>query len=134
MPTSIQYSTRGELSSKELGPLLRITDMGDYSDEKLQGIISGSTTYVTVRDHGTLVGFGRMFTDHATLAYINNMAVHPEYQRQGIGTRILDLLFRAAGDVNSIFLYTKTADSLYLRLGFEASDKRLYIFHRAKDE
>jgi N-acetylglutamate synthase-like GNAT family acetyltransferase len=134
MTTPIQYSVRGEVSPTELGPLLRKTGMGDYSDEKLQAIIAGSTTYVTARHVGNLVGFGRMFTDRATLAYINNMAVHPEYQRQGIGTKILDLLVHEAGDVNSVYLYTKTADSLYLRFGFETSDKRLYIFRRAEDE
>ena len=134
MTTLIEYSVCGELSPKELGPLLRNTNMGDYSDEKLQGIIARSTRYVTARHIGNLVGFGRMFTDHSTLAYLNNLAVDPKHQHRGIGTKILDLLIHDAGDVNSIFLYTNTADSLYLRLGFEAFDKRLYILRRAKDE
>jgi N-acetylglutamate synthase-like GNAT family acetyltransferase len=134
MSSQVEYSIRGDVSPGELGELLRITDMGDYSDEKLRGMLSGSTTYVVARSSGRLIGFGRIFTDHVTLAYINNMAVHPDYQRHGIGSKILDLLFCEAGDANSILLYTKTADSLYRRRGFEPFDKRLYIYRRAKDE
>ena len=134
MSTSVSYSIRGAVSPDELGPLLRITNMGDYSTDKLQHLLSDSTTYVIARSAEILVGFGRMFTDHATIAYINNVAVHPDYQRQGIGTRLLRSLVAEARGVNSIFLYTSTADSLYRRLGFERFDRRLYILRLARDE
>jgi N-acetylglutamate synthase-like GNAT family acetyltransferase len=134
MKPSIAYSVSGELSAEELGPLLRSTDTGDYSREKLQGIISRSTAYVTARDAGALVGFGRLLSDRCTVAFINNMAVDPGYQRQGIGHRILDLLLEASGDVNAIYLYTSTADTLYLRIGFEQSEKRLYVLRKADKE
>ena len=70
----------------------------------------------------------RVISDGAATAYINDMAVHPRYQRQGIGQRILELLMHAVGDVSSIYLYTNTADSLYLRNGFQLSEKRLYVY------
>ena len=34
---------------------------------------------------------------------------------------------RAVGDVNSVYLYTDTADAFYLSNGFELSEKRLYV-------
>jgi N-acetylglutamate synthase-like GNAT family acetyltransferase len=55
------------------------------------------------------------------------MAVDPKYQRQGIGQMILEKLVESAGEVNSIYLYTNTADSFYIRNGFQPSEKRLYI-------
>ena len=35
---------------------------------------------------------------------------------------------RAVGDVSSIYLYTNTADSLYMNHGFQPSEKRLYVY------
>lgn len=61
------------------------------------------------------------------IAYLNNLAVEPSYQRLGIGKAILAALIGAAGNVRSIFLYTNTADALYQREGFFPSEKRLYV-------
>ena len=97
-------------------------------------MIERSTAYVTARHTGVLVGFGRLFSDRSTIAYINNMAVDPSHQGRGIGGHILKLLCESAGDVNAIYLYTSTADALYVRMGFERSEKRLYILRRAEKE
>ena len=105
--------------------------MGAHSKGKLDRIISGSTAYVTARDSGKLVGYGRIITDGATLAYINNMAVNPNYQRQGIGQTILETLIKIAKKVTSIYLYTNTADALYIRNGFQLSEKRLYVLRNS---
>jgi N-acetylglutamate synthase-like GNAT family acetyltransferase len=126
MNPDIQFTESGQLHQEELGDLLRAVGMGPYSVDMLEGVIAGSTGYVTARDGGKLVGFGRVLSDLATLAYINNMAVRPEYQRQGIGQRILELLLQRVEQVRSVYLYTNTADALYLRNGFRLSEKRLY--------
>jgi N-acetylglutamate synthase-like GNAT family acetyltransferase len=130
MTPTIQYQLSGPLAPEELAPLLESAGMRSYTPEKLGRVISGSSSYVTARDGGMLVGFGRLLSDGATLAYINSMAVSPEYRGQGIGQAILERLIEAAGDVSSIFLYTNSADSLYLRNGFQASEKRLYVCRR----
>ncbi len=127
MESTIQYALSGALHAGELGALLASVGWGPYAPAKLERIIAGSTTYVTAREAGRLVGFGRLLTDGATLAYINNMAVDPGHQRRGIGQAILDRLLEACRGVDSVYLYTSTADALYLRNGFQASEKRLYL-------
>lgn len=127
MHNQIQYSVYGSLQPEELGKLLRSAANSSYSASELESIISKSTAYVTARDSGNLVGFGRLLSDGAVVAYINNMAVSPEYQKQGIGKAILDRLIEAAGNVKSIFLYSDTADLFYLNNGFQLSEKRLYV-------
>lgn len=47
---------------------------------------------VCAYDEDKLVGFGRVVTDHVMHAMIFDMIVLPQYQRQGIGTRILKRL------------------------------------------
>jgi ribosomal protein S18 acetylase RimI-like enzyme len=130
MHMKIQYSISADLQAEELDRLLFAASNSTYSAQELAHIISGSTAYVTARDSGRLVGFGRMLSDGAVLAYINNMAVSPDYQRQGIGQTILDTLIEVAGEVKSIFIYSNTADSLYVRNGFQLSEKRLYVRRR----
>ena len=131
MKREIDFSVSGELLPDELGELLDLVDLPlaiSYTPKELAQLIAGSTAYVTARHSGNLVGFGRILSDGAAIAYINDMSVHPKYQRQGIGQHILELLMHAVGDVSSIYLYTNTADSLYLRNGFQPSEKRLYVY------
>jgi len=130
MKHKIDYSISEELLPDELGELLNPVFDTIYTPRELSRIIVGSTAYVTARYSGVLVGFGRILTDGATIAYINFMAVNRKYQRKGIGQHILKLLIDVANNVNSIYLYTNTADSLYLRNGFQPSEKRLYVFRR----
>ena len=132
MKSEIDFSVSGELLPDELGELLDLVDLPvaiSYTSKELAQLIAGSTAYVTARHSGDLVGFGRVLSDGAAIAYINDMSVHPNYQRQGIGQRILELLMHAVGEVSSIYLYTNTADALYMRNGFQPSEKRLYV-HR----
>ena len=129
MEKVIEYSISGVLLPGELGELLDSVFSSNFSTSELSSIIHGSTDFVTARHGLDLVGFGRLLSDGGTMAYINYMAVAPEYQRQGIGQQILKLLVEAAGSLHSIFLYTNTADSLYLRNGFQLSEKRLYVMH-----
>ena len=131
MTREIDFSVSGELLPDELGELLDLVDLPlaiSYTPKELAQLIAGSTAYVTARHSGNLVGFGRILSDGAAIAYINDMSVHHKYQRQGIGQHILELLMHAVGDVSSIYLYTNTADSLYLRNGFQLSEKRLYVY------
>jgi len=134
MEQEISYSISEELLPDELGELLNLAFKKIYESEKLPKIITGSTAYVTARDAGRLIGFGRILSDSGTIAYINYMAVNPKYQGQGIGQRILELLIDAAGDVNSIYLYTNTADTLYQRNGFHLSEKRLYVYRTSTNQ
>ena len=132
MNKHIQYSIGGDLQADELDRLLYAASNSSYSAKELARIVSGSTAYVTARDAGELVGFGRLLSDGAVSAYINNLAVSPDHQRQGIGQAVLKALIEVAGDVKSIFLYSNTADAFYVRNGFALSEKRLYVLLAAR--
>lgn len=126
-PPEIRYAVSARLDPAELGQLLAAAAGSRYTDAMLAGLIDGSTAYVTARAGDRLVGFGRLLSDGAVTAYINNMAVSPDFQDQGIGGTLLDMLVETAGAVKSIYLYTDTADAFYLRHGFQPSEKRLYV-------
>ena len=123
----IDYAVSGTLGQEELGALLQAAAGSTYKATELEKVIAHSTAYVTARDGKRLVGFGRLFSDGAVIAYLNNLAVEPSYQHLGIGKAMLAVLIKTAGNVRSIFLYTNTADALYQREGFCRSEKRLYV-------
>jgi|GEM_PF-1142366 len=43
----------------------------------------------TLRIDGTLVGFLRIVTDHAYFYYLCDVMIHPDWQRQGLGRRLV---------------------------------------------
>jgi N-acetylglutamate synthase-like GNAT family acetyltransferase len=130
MTDSIRYILNGPFRPEAIHSLFQSVDFPELPLSKLAGAVSGSSAYVTAEDGDTLIGFGRVLTDHHSLAYINYMAVDPRYQGRGIGTTILQKLIEASGDVERIFLYTNTADALYMRCGFTPFEKRLYLFRK----
>lgn len=60
--------------------------------DKLHEALLNSWYVICVYDKERLVGFGRIICDGVVHALILDMIVHPDYQRKGIGSRILDLM------------------------------------------
>lgn len=54
-----------------------------------------------------LIGFARAVTDGKFRAYIEDVMVHPHYQRQGIGHLLLDQLLAALAPIETISLFCK---------------------------
>ena len=134
MTDSIKYTENGPFQPEEIQALFRSAGFDVQPLSRILGAISGSTTYITATDRDKLVGFGRLLTDYHSIAYINYMAVDPDYRRKGIGQSILRKLVEASRDVDRVFLYTNTADAFYLRNGFKSSEKRLYLYRKQQIE
>ena len=47
-------------------------------------------TYFTARKDGRLIGFIDVLSDGIADAYLQDLAVHPDYQRIGIGTELVN--------------------------------------------
>ncbi|CAM4222247.1 GCN5 family acetyltransferase [Bacillus manliponensis] len=47
---------------------------------------------ITVKDNEQIVGMGRIVGDGAIYFYIQDIVVHPDYQKNGIGNEIMNLL------------------------------------------
>lgn len=60
-----------------------------------------------VKATGRIVGAARMVTDRALRAWIEDVVVHPNYRRRGIGRGLVERLERAAGSVEVIELRTQ---------------------------
>lgn len=52
-----------------------------------------------------LVGFARALSDGHFAAYVEDVMVHEDYRRSGVGERILSLLLAEIGDVANVSLF-----------------------------
>lgn len=55
--------------------------------------LEGSHVVVTARDDGVLVGLARTISDGSTICYVQDLLVHPDHQRRGIGRALTQHLF-----------------------------------------
>lgn len=63
---------------------------GDYAAEQTQAALS-KTLNITAYDGGVLVGCLRILSDGCYFGTITELLVLPEYQKQGIGSKLLQL-------------------------------------------
>ncbi|WP_371441116.1 GNAT family N-acetyltransferase, partial [Micrococcus sp. HMSC31B01] len=68
--------------------------------DTLMGGLQGSATVVTAFDGGRLVGLARVVSDGHTIAYLQDILVHPVHQRRGIASELLRHVF--AGTAMSV--------------------------------
>lgn len=96
----------------------------DLNPEQLQKAIHNSYFVVSVYDNDTLIGFGRVVSDGAAYATLNDIIVAPKWQSQGIGSTIIRKLVRQCElrDIKHIHLFaSKTDEYFFNHLGFVTS-------------
>lgn len=58
--------------------------------DKIKNGLDNSIYCVCAEDKGNIVGFGRIIGDGGTVFYIQDIMVNPSYQKQRIGTLIME--------------------------------------------
>lgn len=65
-------------------------------------MLERSLTWVTAFDAGQLVGFVNVAWDGGLHAFLLDTTVHPDWQRRGIGTRLVQEAIRATRDTAGV--------------------------------
>ncbi|AXR76401.1 GNAT family N-acetyltransferase [Natrarchaeobaculum sulfurireducens] len=119
------YAIREQLPEPETFAGLR--DAAGMSPRSLEGIERGlsNSIYGVVaiyRPTGEVVGMGRIVGDGGTVYQISDMAVHPDHQRRGLGTRImarLEAYIDETAPPNAYVNLLADVDGFYERFGYE---------------
>lgn len=92
--------------------------------EQLLAALGGSHSLVTARISGRLVGIGNAISDGHLVVYYPHMLVHPEYQRKGIGRRMMEAMQSRYSSFHQQML-TADGDAIafYKALGFVRAGK-----------
>ena len=86
--------------------------------------LSGSTLCVCALHGDDVVGFGRLIGDGFMKLYVEELIVHPDHQRNGLGTRIMQKLMayvdeRCSGGCLVGLFTLDRLDEFYGRFGFK---------------
>lgn len=85
---------------------------------QLAELLAGSRWVVSAWDGERLVGFARAISDGVSNAYVSTVAVHPDYQRRGIGRALLERLLAGRDGVKFVLHSSEAGERLYRSVGF----------------
>lgn len=84
--------------------------------------VAASTFVVTLWEGDALVGLARCLSDDVAICYVQDILVHPDYQRQGLGRRLLERCLERFAHVRMTVLLTDDSPqqlNFYAALGFQ---------------
>jgi ribosomal protein S18 acetylase RimI-like enzyme len=121
----IQYRNDERISADEFIDLLDRSTLGQrrpVNDRAcVEGMVKHGNLLVTARHQERLVGLARSVTDFHYACYLSDLAVDEDYQRRGIGKRLLAMTQQQLGPkCNLILLAAPKAADYYKPLGFES--------------
>ncbi len=120
----IDYKTTKDISVSDLNSLFEAIGWGSREEVKWRKAFAASSFVASAWDGNVLVGLGRTLED-GVMCMFYDIGVHPNYQGQGIGTRVMDMLVNDVKDKGyvSIGLFVweenKQASNFYKKFGFE---------------
>lgn len=134
--TSVDIDARGRVSRDEVVELYKANGWSSANkpDQLLAGL-RGSETLVTARQGGRLVGLGNAISDGHLVVYYPHLLVHPSFQGQGIGRRILAALQERYADFHQQMI-TSDVDAVrfYRSMGFERAGETVSLWIYAGDD
>ncbi|WP_445486819.1 GNAT family N-acetyltransferase [Niallia sp. 03133] len=98
---------------------------GLYTYEQLYQAICNSWYSISIYHHKKLVGFGRIVSDGIYQTFICDVMVHPDYQNQGIGRKVMEILLGKCNEegIKWVQLFSaKGKQEFYKKLGFTERD------------
>jgi len=124
----IRYATDRELTVDPFRELLIRSKLGErrpIDDEAvLAGMLEHADLLATAWEGMRLVGVARSVTDFHYCCYLSDLAVDREFQRQGIGRKLVGITRERLGPRCSLVLLSAPAAvDYYPHLGFERHDQ-----------
>lgn len=126
------------ISEKEYIDFLKRTDLGlQYPKERFEERISKlvrntSISLIARNEKGLIVGVLFGLTDFAYWLYITDLGVDRDFERQGIGKRLMKTAHEKAGGEKDIAVYliaNENAIPFYERLGMKKADDVMQYNH-----
>lgn len=100
-----------EQAEPALAELLRLYESVGWTaytkdPDLLRAAVSGSSYVVTARRDGALIGLARAMSDDATICYLQDVLVHPDEQRHGVGRLLVQAMLDRYAKVRQKVLLT----------------------------
>lgn len=125
---AVAYKAHDKLTPEEFVTVLKASTLGErrpVDDARcIRGMVDHADLVVTARDGDRLVGVARSVTDFHYCCYLSDLAVDVAYQKQGIGTRLIELTVEQLGPQCLLLLLSAPAAvDYYPHIGFERHEQ-----------
>lgn len=122
---AIHYSESRHLPHEDILALYRANGWSAAEKPKLLcKALLASHSLVTAWDRDQLVGLGNAISDGYLVVYYPHLLVLPDYQRRGVGTRLMQLLMaHYAGFHQQVLVADGGATEFYRKCGFERAGR-----------
>ena len=120
----MRESTEKNLPLEQIDNLTEAVGWGRRGANKWKGVLSKSSYVYSIWDGDRLVGMGRIVED-GVMCMFYDIAVHPDYQRGGLGSQIMNNLINQVKDKKyvsiGLFAWEKNPANIpfYEKFGFE---------------
>ncbi len=124
----IIYTDNSLLKIKDILHLYNDVGWSEYCRDikKLRRALNNSLAVLTAWDKDRLVGLIRVVGDGETIIYIQDILVLKEYQRQGIGSKLINRVINKYEKVRQKVLLTDNTEktgSFYRKNGFKSAEE-----------
>ena len=129
---------RERLSPEEYVDFLKHTDLGsqyprERFEERIPRLLENVSISLTARDgNDRLIGVLLGLTDFSYWLYVTDLGVDRDYERQGIGSRLMKKAHEIAGGEKDIAVYliaNEDAVPFYEKLGMKKADDVMKYNH-----
>ncbi len=127
----ITYQVEKDLTVAEFRDVLVRSTLGerrpidDY--ERLEKMCKNADIMFTARFEGKLVGVSRALSDFTYVTYLSDLAVDVEFQKLGIGKRLIAETKKLVPDGKLILLSAPAARAYYPKIGMTQFEYSFYI-------
>lgn len=118
---TISYQVNPELTTADFIDVLQRSTLGErrplQDATAMEMMFRHGNYYIGAYDGMKLVGLARVMTDFVFTSYLSDLAVDEQYQKQGIGKRLIQEVQKAIPKAKIILLAAPAAESYYPKIG-----------------
>lgn len=130
----IDYRINQEISADQFIALLRQSTLAERRPVEdracMEGMVKHANLIVSAWHGDTLVGIARSMTDFHYACYLSDLAVHLDYQQQGIGKQLQFITQEQLGSqCKLILIAAPAANDYYAHIGY-TNNPRCWVLNR----
>lgn len=119
----IIYTVEKSLDVSEFIEVLKNSSLAERrpidDEQRISSMCNNANLIVTARLDAKLVGVARSITDFVYCTYLSDLAVDLEYQKKGIGKRLIEETKKVTPQAKLILLSAPAAEDFYPKIGMK---------------
>ena len=124
----IIYRNNVKISTKQAIELYIRSTLGERRPidkvKTFEDMLANANLMITAWDGDKLIGIARTLTDFSYVAYLADLAVDEQYQKQGIGKQLVEeTKSRLGSECMVVLLAAPKANDYYQKIGFEHNSR-----------